>query len=229
MARTALLVGATGLVGSHCLAALLGDPEYEAVTVLARRPLAREHSRVRVHVVDFDKPEEYRRLAAGNDAFCCLGTTIKTAGSQKAFYQVDFTYPVAVAEAALANGAEQFLIVSALGANPNARAFYNRVKGSVEQAVAKMAFKGVHVFRPSLLVGNRAEFRLAEHIALTILSRVSFAFAGPLRRYRPIEASAVASCMVTTAKRCQTGVHVHESEAIQTCSAGSAQLREPSR
>jgi uncharacterized protein YbjT (DUF2867 family) len=214
MRRSALIVGATGLVGRHCLAALLEDDEYESVAVLARRSFAREHPKLRAHVMDFDEPASYRRLAVGNDVFCCLGTTIRTAGSQQAFSKVDFSYPVAVAEAALANGAEQFLIVSALGANPNARAFYSRVKGAVERAVTGMPFKAVHVFRPSLLVGNRAEFRLAERVAISTLTPLSFLFAGPLRRYRPIQASVVGERMVTVAKMQLTGVHVYESEQI---------------
>src|SRR5215510_12917626 len=103
MSKRALIVGASGLVGSYRLAELLDDPEYEMVTVLARRTFGREHPKRRLHVVDFDKPEVYRPLVVGDDVFCCLGTTIRTAGSQEAFRKVDFAYPVAVAEAALAN------------------------------------------------------------------------------------------------------------------------------
>ena len=226
MGRRGLIIGASGLVGSHCLTALLEDPEYDAVTVLTRRPLERAHSKLRAHVVDFDKPVEYRHLVLGDDIFCCLGTTIRKAGSQVAFSKVDLTYPVDIAEAGLAAGAEQFLIVSAVGANPNSRAFYNRVKGSVEEAVTMMPFAAVHVFRPSLLLGERAEFRLAERLAVRLLSPLTFAFAGPLRRYRPIQASVVASCMVKTAKRRWRGVHIHESDAIQTCRAGCAGAQE---
>jgi uncharacterized protein YbjT (DUF2867 family) len=215
--RTALVVGASGLVGGHCLIALLDDPNYRSVTVLGRRPMSRAHPRLHQHVVDFDKPDTYQHLAGADDVFCCLGTTIKKAGSRDDFYKVDFTYPVAIAEAARANGAEQLLIVTALGANPRAAAFYSRVKGDLENAVSRMAFRALHIFRPSLLVGHREEFRPAERVALLISVPLAFVLVGPLRRYRPIEASAVAACMVKTAKRGLAGTHVFESQQIQSC------------
>jgi uncharacterized protein YbjT (DUF2867 family) len=212
--RTALLVGASGLVGGHCLDALLADPAYTAVTVLGRRELGRQHAKLRQRVVDFDRQEEIGRAAAGDDVFCCLGTTIRTAGSQAAFRRVDFEYPVAVASAAAAAGARQLLIVSALGANPGAATFYSRVKGEVERAVAALRFRGVCVFRPSLLLGKREEFRLLERAALLVAAPLSLVLQGPLRRYRPIAASTVGAFMVRTAHRDLTGVHVFESEQI---------------
>jgi uncharacterized protein YbjT (DUF2867 family) len=220
--RTALVIGASGLVGSHCLNVLLGDAAYESVTVLARKPLARTHPKLRLHVVDFDRPSDYAALAGGQDVFCCLGTTIAKAGSREAFYRVDFGYPVAIAEAALANGAEQFLIVSALGADASARAFYSRVKGEVEAAISKMPFRAVHVFRPSLLKGQRSEVRVAERMALAVAVPMTFLLVGPLRRFRPIAASVVAACMVATAKQARPGVHVFESDAISSCSQDAA-------
>jgi len=212
--RTALLVGASGLVGGHCLDALLADPAYTAVTVLGRRELGRQHAKLRQRVVDFDRQEEIGRAAAGDDVFCCLGTTIRTAGSQAAFRRVDFEYPVAVASAAAAAGARQLLIVSALGANPGAATFYSRVKGEVERAVAALRFRGVCIFRPSLLLGKREEFRLLERAALLVAAPLSLVLQGPLRRYRPIAASTVGAFMVRTAHRDLTGVHVFESEQI---------------
>lgn len=215
--RTALLVGATGLVGRHCLGALLADPDYAAVTVLARRPLSESHPKLHSHVIDFDEPGDVGPRARGQDVFCCLGTTIRKAGSREAFYKVDFTYPVSIAEAALANAAEQFLIVSATGAGVRARAFYSRVKGEVEAAVARMPFRAVHIFRPSLLVGDRDEFRLGERLALALSAPMSFLLKGRLRRYAPIEAATVASCMVRTARQALSGVRVFESEMIAAC------------
>jgi uncharacterized protein YbjT (DUF2867 family) len=212
--RTALVVGASGLVGGHCLNALLDDPDYRAVMVLGRSPISREHPKLRQQVVDFDRLDEYRHLAGADDVFCCLGTTIRKAGSRAAFQKVDFTYPISIAEAALANGARQFLIVSALGASSKARAFYSRVKGDVENAVAQLPFQAVHIFRPSLLVGHREEVRPAERLALLVAVPLSFALVGRLRRYRPIDAAAVARWMVRTAKQDLGGVHVFESEQM---------------
>jgi uncharacterized protein YbjT (DUF2867 family) len=168
-------------------------------------------------VIDFDRPDEYRHLANADDVFCCLGTTIKKAGSRDAFYKVDFTYAWTVADASRANGADQLLIVSALGANVRASAFYSRVKGELETAVATLAFRAVHIFRPSLLVGHRDESRPAERLAVLVSSPLSFMLVGPLKRYRPIDASAVAACMVRTAQQGLSGVHIFESEQIQSC------------
>jgi uncharacterized protein YbjT (DUF2867 family) len=215
--RTALVVGASGLVGGHCLNALLDDPRYSSVTALGRRTIRGEHPTLHQYVIDFDRPDEYQHLAGADDLFCCLGTTIKKAGSREAFYKVDVTYPLAIAQAALANGAQQLLIVSALGANPRAAAFYNRVKGDVEMAVSKLRFRAVHIFRPSLLVGHREEFRPAERLAQLLAAPLSVALVGPLRRYRPIDASAVAVCMVKIANQGLEGIHVYESEQIQSC------------
>lgn len=217
MARTALLVGATGLVGGYCLDALLGDPEYLAVSVLGRRVVPRQHSKLRQHVVDFDHGDSYRDAVLADDVFCCLGTTIAKAGSQQAFRKVDFGYPVAIAKAAVAQGARQFLMVSAVGARSNAAAFYSRVKGEVEDAVRALPFHAVCLFRPSLLVGPRHESRPAERAAIVTARALSFAMVGGLRRFRPIDARTVAICMVTIAKRQLAGVHVFESEQIASC------------
>lgn len=127
--RTALLLGATGLVGGHCLNFLLNDESYGRVSVLGRRPLEREHPKLEQHLVDFDRLENSAELIQAQDVFCCLGTTIKKAGSQEAFRRVDFEYPLQSARVAARQGAERFLIVTAIGADPGSRIFYNRVKG----------------------------------------------------------------------------------------------------
>jgi uncharacterized protein YbjT (DUF2867 family) len=215
--RTAIVVGATGLIGGECLTRLLDDAQYGAVVALTRRPLARTHPKLRAHVVDFGVPEQWQSLVAGDDVFCCLGTTIKKAGSQDAFRSVDYGYAMAVARAARGNGVPQFLLVSALGAHPRAMAFYSRVKGELEEGIAGLGFPGVHIFRPSLLVGEREESRLAEHVGLMVGRVLGLALIGPLRRFRPIAGATVAACMIATAKRQQRGTHIHESDQIADC------------
>jgi uncharacterized protein YbjT (DUF2867 family) len=217
--RTALLIGATGLVGRHCLERLLADPDYEAVTVLGRRRPAVDHPKLHAHIVDFAVPEPWRDLARGHDLFSCLGTTRAQAGSPEAFRQVDFTYQRTVAEAARRNGTRLVLLVSALGASRRAPAFYSRVKGEIEDALIDLAFDATHIFRPSLLVGQRDHVRPAEHVGLVVGRVLGLALVGPLRRYRPIDASRVAACMVATAARDLTGVRVYESEQIATCAS----------
>ena len=197
MSRRALLAGASGLVGSHCLQRLLHDPHYAQVVALVRRPLDVTHPRLVQSVVDFD----HLALPAGrfDDVYCCLGTTIRRAGSQEAFRRVDFEYPVALAHAARQRGALRFLLVSALGADAASKVFYNRVKGEVEEAVRQAGIERTWFFRPSLLLGERSETRPAERAGIVFAKLVSPLLRGPLGRYRAIDADAVAAAMVNVA------------------------------
>jgi len=213
--RTALLIGVTGLVGGHCLDFLLKDNNYSKVITLGRRRLERENEKLVQHVIDFDALEESKELVKADDVFCCLGTTIKTAGSQEAFRKVDFTYPTEIASLASQNGAEQFLIVTALGANSKSSIFYNRVKGETEDAISKIDFKSIQIFRPSLLLGDRKESRSGERWGEFFLTTFKFLLVGSLRKYRAIDASEVAKAMVRMAKAKPAGVHIYESQRIK--------------
>jgi uncharacterized protein YbjT (DUF2867 family) len=213
--RTALLVGATGLTGSHCLDLLLDDNEYEKVTVLIRRPLARVHEKLEEHVVDFDDLNASADRIRAADVFCCLGTTIKKAGSKEAFRKVDLDYPRDLASIAAANGSQQFLVISAPESNPSSSLFYGRVKGEMEQAVSSHPFEGVYIFRPGLLVGERAEFRLAEGLGIKLFTAPPFLLPGKLKKLRPIEARAVASAMIIVAKSVPGSRQVYASDQIQ--------------
>ncbi len=218
--RTALVVGATGLVGGHLLRLILENEHYGAVTVLSRRPTGIVHAKLSEHRVDFDAPKTFAELAAADDVFCCLGTTMKKAKTRDAFYTVDYTYPVHVARACAAAGARQFLIVTALGANPRSPFFYNRVKGEVEAAVLKIGFSAVHIFRPSLLLGERKEKRIMEGVAGGLARIMAPLMAGPLEKYRPIEAEDVARAMVRTALTDRPSA-VHESHHIRRIARGA--------
>lgn len=218
--RTALVAGATGLVGSHLVRRLLGGGRYGRVTTLGRRPLDLAHPKLDDRVVDFDRLPDAPDLPASDDAFCCLGTTIKKAGSEAAFRKVDLDYVVAFAEAALALGARQLLVVSAMGADRASRIFYNRVKGEMETAVAKLPFEAVQIFRPSLLLGERDEDRLGEEVATLLMRPLAPLMVGPARKYRPVEAEAVAAAMERVAVERRTGVHVYESDQIQALGKG---------
>lgn len=211
--RTALVAGASGLVGGHLLDLLLEDGGYAAVTILVGRELPRSHRKLTQHVVDYDRLD--RTLPRADDVFCCLGTTMKRAGSAEAFRKVDFTYVERLARLAWQHRAKQFLLVSAVGANPRARVFYNRVKGDIEDAVRKVAFDAVHIFRPSLLLGQRQERRPAEWLAMVAGHVLGVAFVGPLARYRPIRARTVAKAMIRAATQAAKGVHVYESARIR--------------
>jgi uncharacterized protein YbjT (DUF2867 family) len=212
--KTAVVAGATGLVGGHLLRLLLAEPAYERVTVLVRRGLPVRHHKLVQREIDFNLLAELGTVPRVHDVFCCLGTTIKKAGSRQAFSRVDFEYVRDLARAARSQGAAQFLLVSALSANPRSRVFYSRVKGEAEEAVKALGFPGVHVFQPSLLLGERAEFRAGERVAAVVGRLARPLLVGPLRPYRPIPAAAVARAMILVALENARGVHVYRSDHI---------------
>jgi len=203
--RKALVAGASGLVGGFLLDALLESPLYAEVHSLGRRPLPKQHPRLAQHTVDFARLSDVE-LPPVDDAFCTLGTTIKKAGSQEAFRAVDHDAVLAFAKAARQAGARRFVVVTALGANPHSRVFYNQVKGEVEEALKSVGFESLVILRPSLLLGERAERRPGEHAAI-VLSKAL----GPLLRPfggRPIEARTVARAMLSLASDAPPGVRV---------------------
>ena len=208
--RRVLLVGATGLVGGGCLALLAADKTVASVTAPVRRvPKASSGYGPEVHFVkvDFERLEAQPALFSVDQVVCALGTTIKQAGSRVAFRRVDFDYPLAIARLAREAGARHFLLVSALGADPKSAVFYSRVKGELEQAILALDYPAVTIVRPSLLLGDRREFRLGEEIAKR------FAWATP-RKYRPVAARAVAAALVAAAREDRAGRRIIESEQI---------------
>jgi len=219
--KSALIAGATGLVGSQCLARLLSEPAYERVIALVRRPLPHDDPRLDQRVIDFDRlGASGTTFPAATDVFCCLGTTMKKAGSQEAFRLVDFTYVVGLAAQSLEHGARQFLLISSIGANRSSAAFYTRVKGETEAAIAALPFEGRQIFRPSILVGERAENRPAERAGIVAMKGAAFLLLGPLRKYRPIAAATVAEAMVRVALKAPRGVNIYESNEIERVARG---------
>jgi uncharacterized protein YbjT (DUF2867 family) len=213
--RSALLVGASGLVGGHLLQLLLHEQRYKPVEVLVRRSLSIRDPQLNEHIIDFDHLDRNAELFRADDVFCCLGTTIRNAGSQEAFRKVDFTYVVQAAALASKNGAKQFLLVSSLGANPRSRAFYSRVKGEVEEAVSKLPFRGVHIFRPSFLLGEREERRRGEKLAIMLVKVLQPLMIAGWKRLRPVHAETVAAAMARVAGMNKQGVNIFESDQIQ--------------
>jgi uncharacterized protein YbjT (DUF2867 family) len=205
--RTALLAGATGLVGRHCLDALLASPAFGRIIALVRRPVARNAPRLEMRTVDFAHLQAVGRIQA-SDAFCALGTTIAAAGSREAFERVDFDYLVAFAQLARVGGVTPFMLVSSVGASARSSNFYLRVKGRAEEAVGLLGFDQLDVLRPGLLIGPRNERRTAEAMAQRLLPPVGILMAGPLRKYRAVAASVVGAAMVGTALAEHRGVTV---------------------
>lgn len=213
--RSALVLGATGLVGGHCLDLLLASSRYHFIRTITRRPLPRSAPRLDAHVFSLDDMPLHRELFAVDDVFCCLGGTIRKAGSQEAFRTIDVEYPEVAAQLAAEAHADQFLVVSALGADPDSRIFYNRMKGEMEVAVRRQPFQAVWVVRPALLLGDREEVRLGERLAESLVRPLSPLLVGRLRRYRPVQARDVAAALIALAAQEGTG-GVVESEEIET-------------
>ena len=206
--RTAVIAGATGLVGGELLQMLLQHAAYSQVIALTRREFSVDHPKLRKVVTDLhDIPAALSGFAV-DDVFCCLGTTMAKAGSKEKFYEVDFVFPLALAKATRGLGATQYLVVSALGANKESSIYYNKVKGEVEQAVRGVGFETLHIFRPSLLLGTRKESRPGEDAAKILFRIIGGIIPG---KYKGNEARAVAGAMLSDKK----GVHIHESKEIQ--------------
>lgn len=216
--RTALVAGAGGLVGGHLLQLLLSDESYGTVILPVRRLLDVKHAKLQQQVVNWEKLSDYGEQLRADDLYCCLGTTIKKAGSQQAFLQVDYHYPLHLAQLAKSVSARAYVIVTAMGADPGSRIFYNRVKGEVEQAITQLNLSSLTIVRPSLLLGERTEFRLGERLITAAFRPFSFLFSGPLLKYRPIHARMVATTMWQAARNPQPGVRVIESDEMQKAS-----------
>ena len=213
--RNALIAGATGLVGSSILQQLLSDDQYDKIAVITRKPMDVVHPKLTQLQPDFDKMDTLNPGFPVDDVYCALGTTIKTAGSQDAFYKVDYTYVVNLGKWSAANGVKRFLIVSAMGASAKSGIFYNRVKGEMEAAVSQLNIPQVQIFRPSLLMGNRTEKRGGEKIAQVVMGGLGFLFVGPLLKYKGIHADMVAKAMIKSAKADVKGFAVFESGEMQ--------------
>lgn len=213
--KTAMIVGATGLIGNELLSVLLDHAAYNVVKVIVRRATGNTHPKLKELVVDFDHlVKDAFDFMVCDDLYICLGTTISTAGSQTQFYRVDYKYVVLTAEMAHRQGAKQILLVSSVGADSSSKVFYSRVKGQVEEAILPMPFWSIHIFRPSLLLGNRSEKRPLESIGKMASRGVTAILGNKLGRYRPIEAQVVAKAMSKQAQQLDRGVFFYDSDVI---------------
>ena len=212
MNKTALIAGSTGLIGSQLLQLLLDSDRYSHVIALTRQDLPLQHSKLTQLKIDFSKLGESLDDFAADDIYCCLGTTMAKAGTKENFYQVDFYYPLLLAKSGKQRGAKQYMLVSALGADKNSSIYYNQVKGEIEEAVTKEHFEATHIFRPSLLLGDRSEQRTGEDAA-RIFYKI-FGFLIP-KKYKAINSANVARAMLHFASQEQKGIHIHESKDLQ--------------
>lgn len=220
--RTALVLGATGLVGGELLTRLLDDPSWGRIAVLGRRPTGRTHPRLVEHLATLDAMDGCRDAFAVDAVFCCLGTTLRRAGSREAFRAVDLDAVARAAGVAASAGARQFLLVTAAGADAGSRVFYNRVKGEAEAAVIASGVPRVALVRPSLILGAREERRPAERAAQVVGGALAPLMVGPLRWLRPVAAGAVAAALKRLAEQPGDGLRVVENDRIFRLAAGHA-------
>lgn len=212
--KVAVIAGTTGLVGGYLLRLLSDDPFYTSIIALTRHPITELDTKVKNLIVEFENLDSEARELKADHVFCCLGTTMKKAGSKDAFRKVDYEYPLKLAQITQKNGASHFSLVTALGANVKSSFFYNRVKGEVEKSIGELNLNSFYTFRPSLILGKRKESRILEEVGQTFASIISFALVGPLRKYKAVNAESIAGAMQYHAKKCEPGNHVIQSGEI---------------
>ncbi|HLW52313.1 MAG TPA: NAD(P)H-binding protein [Candidatus Angelobacter sp.] len=212
--RNTVLLGASGLVGGFCLQAVLADASVARVTLLNRRELAiAVDPRLTQKIVNFEELSA-ADFTGADSVFCALGTTMQKAGSKEAFRRVDLEYPLAAAKAARLARVREFILVSSVGADPRSGNFYLRTKGELEQQLGALGFTTLHIFRPSLLLGRRQEFRLGERVMIVLAPLLNLPLIGGLRRYRAISAENVGKAMTVAARNQGPGVFVYHYKEI---------------
>jgi uncharacterized protein YbjT (DUF2867 family) len=214
---TATLVGSTGLIGSFLLEELLNDPYFDTVRILIRRPIDITHPKLEKKIVDFNDSDSLLVALSNSDVvFCSIGSTMKKVkGDKEAYRKIDFDIPVKLARFCKMTGCEKFILVSSAGANSKSRNFYQRLKEETEEAVKSVGLKTVHIMRPSLLLGERKEFRLGENIGKAVMTSLSFLMP---EKYKAIQGKDVAKVMIALGKKNDEGIFVHENLEIRDLS-----------
>ena len=211
--KTAVIAGHSGLIGRQLLDLLLADDYYTKVISLGRKSLDIENHKLVQKIIDFNEISFDAEHV--DDVFCCLGTTIKKAGTKEKFRLVDFQFPINMANSCHQKGANSFSLISAMGADENSSIFYNKVKGEVEKAITNIGFPSVEIYRPSLLLGDRNESRAGEDFGKILMKALGFLFVGSLKNYKGIDSLKVARAMISYAKEQETGNHIHFSGELQ--------------
>jgi uncharacterized protein YbjT (DUF2867 family) len=220
MSKTAIIIGASGLLGNALLQRLLHDTHYSRVKAFVRNPLALNHPKLEQIVVNFDKIRNYEEDISGDVFFCCIGTTRRKTPDKQMYYRIDHDYPVLMATIAANNGVATFHLISSIGANERSRMFYPRLKGVTERDIAAIPFKAIHIYRPSFLSGQRNETRIWESIGLRIIHILKPLLLGPFKKYRSIHVDTIAAAMTHNESTEQEGLYIYESDTIQKLGKG---------
>ena len=215
MSHKVILVGGSGLIGSHLLQALIKSTEVSEIVLLLRKPLNISDKKIKQLLVNFDNLSNYKADLQGDIIFSCLGTTKSLSPDADVYRKIDLEYPLQLAKIGIENGASQFHIVSSLGANSKSSNGYLRLKGDLEEELKKLPFKSLHIYQPSLLTGLRKEFRFGEKVAFAIFGLIDPLLIGPLRKYRSIKAETVAGAMLKQSLKELRGIFTYPSLQIQ--------------
>lgn len=215
MNKTAILLGASGLVGSQLLTLLLKSPAYTQVILFNRKVSSAKHPKIKEILVDFSQPQSYQNAIKGDVIFCCIGSTKAKTPNPADYRKIDYDIPVFFAKQLVINGGKQFHLVSSLGANATSSNAYLKLKGEVEVELKKQNINGLHIYHPSFLLGNRLENRALEKFGLFIIKLINPLLVGSLKKYRGIQAHVVAQAMLNTSVFGQTGTHTYTSETIK--------------
>ena len=197
MAKSAIVLGATGLTGNILLKMLLDDSRYSNIIVFGRNSCNIKHPKLEEYIIDLFELEHYANKFKAHEVFCCIGTTKGKTSDKEIYMKIDYGIPVAAAKLCKANGIQTFIVISALGAKKKSKVFYNRVKGEMETAVLAQQITNTYILQPSLITGNREEFRFGEsflNVIMTIFKPILHI--GDLKRYLPIHPEKIAKCMV---------------------------------
>lgn len=203
--RIAIVIGATGLVGSHLVQMLLQDERFSLVKIFVRRSAGIQHTKIGEHIINFDKPELWRHLITGDVLFSALGTTLKQAGGKEAQYKIDHTYQYRFAEAAAENNVPVYVLVSSAMASVHSKLFYTRMKGELERDIQRLPFQYVHIMQPGMLVGDRKEKRVGEKLGTAVIRFLNKL--GIAKKQKPIHVSVVAKAMINLSFKKANGVY----------------------
>lgn len=215
MGLNAIILGSSGLVGGHLLDLLLQSKKYSHVKVFVRRPLDKKHQKLEQIVTDFSDMKKLEELITADVLFSCLGSTKKKTPDKKDYIFVDKTIPETFIEMAALKGLQQLHLVSAIGADSNSTIFYNQLKGELEDIVKQKQIPSIHIYQPSLIMGNRNEFRLGECIASALFKLLNPLMAGSLKKYRSIAASTIAEAMYQVSLNSRNGIYTYTTEKIK--------------
>ena len=215
MKKTAIVLGASGLIGSNLLPLLLENSNFESIKIFVRKTLPVQHPKLLQILTNFEDLEAVKNEIKADVIFCCLGSTKSKTPDLKQYRKIDHDYPIYFAEEGLKNGLTEYHLVSALGANSKSSNFYTKMKGETENAIKVLDISSLYIYQPSFLKGNRTEKRLGEKIALFVMKLTDPLLMGSLKKYKTIAAEVVAKAMINESIKNKKGIFVLESDKIK--------------